>query len=154
MEPVGTPGVCPLLHGYSYNSCHVRTMLLPLFQGSSAGAGSEVFHVYRHLRRKEMLRQDWIQEHAKEEELEKEFEERRAENLAIAENKTAKKRAKRYSSFEFLLMMLIFNYMYRQRKKQKQSKQVKTDGEVQNTNKSERESSSDSDDPNFTIGEK
>ena len=65
-------------------------------QGSSAGAGSEVFHVYRHLRRKEMLRQDWIQENAKDEELQKEFEERREANLTAAESKTAKKRAKRY----------------------------------------------------------
>lgn len=54
--------------------------------------------MYRHLRRKEMLRQDWIQEHAKEEDQEKEFQERRAANLAVAESKTAKKRARRYST--------------------------------------------------------
>ena len=45
-----------------------------------------------------MLRQDWIQEHAKEEDQEKEFQERRAANLAVAESKTAKKRARRYST--------------------------------------------------------
>ena len=32
--------------------------------GSSAGAGSEVFHVYRHLRRRENIRQDWIRRQA------------------------------------------------------------------------------------------
>ena len=33
--------------------------------GSSAGAGSGEFHVYRHLRRKEYARQRQIVEHAK-----------------------------------------------------------------------------------------
>ena len=33
-------------------------------KGSSAGAGSEVFHIYRHLRRKETLRQNYIREEA------------------------------------------------------------------------------------------
>ena len=32
--------------------------------GSSAGAGSEVFHIYRHLRRKETIRQDFIRSQA------------------------------------------------------------------------------------------
>ncbi|KAL5477111.1 hypothetical protein EMCRGX_G023856, partial [Ephydatia muelleri] len=107
------------------------------YMGSSAGAGSEVFHVYRHLRRKEMLRQDWIQENAKDEELQKEFEERREANLTAAESKTAKKRAKR------------------QRKKQNQHKQAKTDDEGQKANRSE--SSSDSEDhskDHFVIGGK
>ena len=108
------------------------------YMGSSAGAGSEVFHVYRHLRRKEMLRQDWIQEHAKDEELQKEFEERRNANLAVAESKTAKKRAKR------------------QRKKQKQHKQAKTDDEGHEAHKSETSSDSDdnSKEGHFVIGGK
>jgi PRKR-interacting protein 1-like protein len=33
--------------------------------GSSAGAGSGEFHVYRHLRRKEYARQRFIEEQAK-----------------------------------------------------------------------------------------
>lgn len=63
--------------------------------GSSAGAGSEVFHVYRHLRRYEMTRQQWIQEKAETEDKDTEFQQRLAEKKAAAEEKTAKKRAKR-----------------------------------------------------------
>ena len=55
-----------------------------------------------------MLRQDWIQEHAKDEELQKEFEERRNANLAVAESKTAKKRAKRYACTP----MSVFNSVH------------------------------------------
>lgn len=35
-----------------------------LCTGSSAGAGSEVFHIYRHLRRKENIRQNYVNEQA------------------------------------------------------------------------------------------
>ena len=63
--------------------------------GSSAGAGSEVFHVYRHLRRKEMIRQDIIQEAAKNEDADLEFHKRVAESKVREEERMAKKRAKR-----------------------------------------------------------
>lgn len=63
--------------------------------GSSAGAGSEVFHVYRHLRRRENIRQQFIQENAVKDDLEQEFQERLAKNHIEAEVRTAKKRAKR-----------------------------------------------------------
>lgn len=63
--------------------------------GSSAGAGSEVYHVYRHLRRRETVRQQWIQEEAEKEEKERVFQEKLAANKAAAEERTAKKRAKR-----------------------------------------------------------
>ena len=63
--------------------------------GSSAGAGSEVYHVYRHLRRRELTRQQWIQEQAEREDKEREFQELLAANKAAAEERTAKKRAKR-----------------------------------------------------------
>lgn len=65
--------------------------------GSSAGAGSEVFHVYRHLRRRENARQDYIQKTAQKEDLELEFQEKLARNHILAEERTSKKRAKRYS---------------------------------------------------------
>lgn len=66
------------------------------FIGSSAGAGSEVFHVYRHLRRYEMIRQQWISETAEKEDKDSEFQQRLAEKKAAMEEKTAKKRAKRW----------------------------------------------------------
>ena len=63
--------------------------------GSSAGAGSEVFHVYRHLRRRENDRQQIIQENAEKEDREIEFQEKLLANKLAAEERTSKKRAKR-----------------------------------------------------------
>lgn len=63
--------------------------------GSSAGAGSGEFHVYRHLRRKEYARQKFIQEKAEKETAEEEYHRKIEENKLKAEEITAKKRAKR-----------------------------------------------------------
>ncbi|XP_031835228.2 uncharacterized protein LOC116428140 [Nomia melanderi] len=63
--------------------------------GSSAGAGSGEFHVYRHLRRKEYARQKFIQEKGRKELLDAEYHLKLEENKRIAEEITAKKRAKR-----------------------------------------------------------
>ena len=63
--------------------------------GSSAGAGSGEFHVYRHLRRKEYARQKFITEQAKKEERDQEFQERLEKKKREAEERTEKKRLKR-----------------------------------------------------------
>ncbi|TMW43137.1 hypothetical protein DOY81_011781 [Sarcophaga bullata] len=63
--------------------------------GSSAGAGSGEFHVYRHLRRKEYARQKIIQSKSLQEQLDEEYRNKLEENRRRAEEKTAKKRAKR-----------------------------------------------------------
>lgn len=63
--------------------------------GSSAGAGSGEFHVYRHLRRKEYARQKFIKDQGRKEEADREFAERVAAKKRQAEERTAKKRAKR-----------------------------------------------------------
>ncbi|XP_055626284.1 PRKR-interacting protein 1 homolog [Toxorhynchites rutilus septentrionalis] len=63
--------------------------------GSSAGAGSGEFHVYRHLRRKEYARQKYIQEKSRSELMDEEFQEKLEQNKQAAEARTAKKRAKR-----------------------------------------------------------
>ncbi len=87
-------------------------------KGSSAGAGSGEFHVYRHLRRKEYARLRHIETQAKQvyktfdhflfnksivdlqEELDYEYRQRLEENKRKAEEKTAKKRAKRLKKKE------------------------------------------------------
>uniref|UniRef100_A0A1B6GHW8 PRKR-interacting protein 1 homolog n=1 Tax=Cuerna arida TaxID=1464854 RepID=A0A1B6GHW8_9HEMI len=63
--------------------------------GSSAGAGSGEFHVYRHLRRKEYARQKFIQEKSEKQLLEEAYHQKLLDNKQAAEEKTAKKRAKR-----------------------------------------------------------
>ena len=63
--------------------------------GSSAGAGSGEFHVYRHLRRKEYARQKNIKMKSEKERLDDEFQNRMEDNQKKADDKTSKKRAKR-----------------------------------------------------------
>ncbi|KAM8713142.1 hypothetical protein ACLKA7_013454 [Drosophila subpalustris] len=63
--------------------------------GSSAGAGSGEFHVYRHLRRKEYARQKNLQNQSIREAADEAFQQKLDDNKRIAEERTAKKRAKR-----------------------------------------------------------
>lgn len=68
--------------------------------GSSAGAGSGEFHVYRHLRRKEYARQKFIQLKSEKEQLDEAYRSKLEENKRKAEERTAKKRAKRLKKKE------------------------------------------------------
>lgn len=63
--------------------------------GSSAGAGSGEFHVYRHLRRKEYARQKHLKMQSETERLNDEYQQRLENNQKKADDKTSKKRAKR-----------------------------------------------------------
>jgi len=63
--------------------------------GSSAGAGSGEFHVYRHIRRREYARQEFLNQMSEKDRLDFEHKEKIEENNRQAEEKTAKKRAKR-----------------------------------------------------------
>uniref|UniRef100_A0A8C3UB19 PRKR interacting protein 1 n=1 Tax=Catharus ustulatus TaxID=91951 RepID=A0A8C3UB19_CATUS len=65
--------------------------------GSSAGAGSGEFHVYRHLRRREYQRQDFMDAMAEKQRLDEEFQKKLERNKMIAEEQTAKRRRKRGS---------------------------------------------------------
>ncbi|KAJ3043017.1 hypothetical protein HDV00_005924 [Rhizophlyctis rosea] len=64
-------------------------------QGSSAGAGSGEFHVYRALRRKEYARQKMMDEEAKQDEEQRAFHEKLAAMKAEDDARMAKKREKR-----------------------------------------------------------
>lgn len=63
--------------------------------GSSAGAGSGEFHVYRHLRRKEFARQKNMKAQSEREIMDQQFQQKLQDNQRLAEEKTAKKREKR-----------------------------------------------------------
>merc|ERR1711972_260023 len=63
--------------------------------GSSAGAGSGEFHLYRQMRRKEANRQAILGYRKKRDELNAAYHEKLEENEKAAEEKTAKKREKR-----------------------------------------------------------
>ncbi|XP_071495250.1 PRKR-interacting protein 1 homolog [Diadema antillarum] len=63
--------------------------------GSSAGAGSGEFHVYRGYRRRELARVTYIQNRAEKEDKDVTYHEKLEQNEKAAEERTAKKRAKR-----------------------------------------------------------
>ena len=93
--------------------------------GSSAGAGSGEFHVYRQIRRKEFLRTKVLDEQLSKEKLNEEYHAKLEENQKEADERTAKKRAKRL----------------KKKQKQKQLKKKKTQaGPQDDEKKSESES--------------
>ncbi len=99
--------------------------------GSSAGAGSGEFHVYRQIRRKETLRMNVLSGRKEKDDLNEAYHQKLAENERVAEERTAKKRQKRKKKKEAA-----------KRKKQKELKEGKKEKDVQ---KSESDSSSNSD---------
>lgn len=100
--------------------------------GSSAGAGSGEFHVYRHLRRKEYARQKFIQEKARKELLDDEYHQKLEENKKLAEEATAKKRAKRL----------------KKKQARKQKKRMKTTNNKQDNVMEDKDSEEESSDEN------
>ncbi|XP_078535788.1 PRKR-interacting protein 1 [Lissotriton helveticus] len=72
--------------------------------GSSAGAGSGEFHVYRHLRRREYQRQEFMDTMSEHQKMNEEFERKLEKNKIIAEERTAKRRLKRQKLKEKLKM--------------------------------------------------
>lgn len=69
-------------------------------QGSSAGAGSGEFHVYKASRRREYERLKGMEDQSKKEIEQREFEQRRQEREQALDAKTAKNRAKRLKKKE------------------------------------------------------
>ncbi|DBA66461.1 TPA: hypothetical protein ACH3X2_002436 [Trebouxia sp. C0005] len=63
--------------------------------GSNAGAGSGEFHMYRQARRREVMRQQRIEEEAVTDAAEREYQERKDKLAWEEEERTAKRRAKR-----------------------------------------------------------
>lgn len=104
--------------------------------GSSAGAGSGEFHVYRHLRRKEYARQKGIVEKSRVEQLDEDFLKKIEENKKIAELKTAKKRAKRLKLKQKL------------KNKNKKARTQQTPGENKGNDEDSNSSSDNDDDSN------
>lgn len=68
--------------------------------GSSAGAGSGEFHVYRHLRRREYQRQEFMDTLSEKQKLDDEFQRKLKENQIKAQERTAKRKLKRLKNKE------------------------------------------------------
>ncbi|XP_067866142.1 PRKR-interacting protein 1 homolog isoform X2 [Heterodontus francisci] len=114
--------------------------------GSSAGAGSGEFHVYRHLRRREYMREEFMEKQAVQQHLEDEFQKKLDNNRRVAEEKTEKRRKKRQKLKEKKLLA-----------KKAKKELTKTAGSDENSSSEEEVNSpeekvDDSEEPSFVMG--
>ncbi|KAF1376342.1 hypothetical protein PFLUV_G00210500 [Perca fluviatilis] len=123
--------------------------------GSSAGAGSGEFHVYRHLRRREYQRQDFLDKIADKLDEDDHYLEKVEQNKKAADERTAKRRKKREKLKQKKEMA---------KKAKLESKKKKGDGDAEKSTDSseedeeeeegEREADDDAEAPSFIMGRK
>ncbi|KAF4791028.1 PRKR-interacting protein 1 like protein [Turdus rufiventris] len=129
-----------------------QTELFPV-AGSSAGAGSGEFHVYRHLRRREYQRQDFMDAMAEKQRLDEEFQKKLERNKMIAEEQTAKRRRKRQKLKEKKLQAK--KNKLEQKKQEKEPGQSQEQGSSEDDeedSKEEEEKEDDAEEPSFVMG--
>jgi len=113
--------------------------------GSSAGAGSGEFHVYRALRRREYSRQEYLHKTSDKSDMDDEYHQKLEENKRVAEEKTAKKRAKRQRAKQKAKL----------RKMEKAKAEGKDDGkEEEESDEEEGDGEEEEEEPHFVIGGK
>ncbi|MCJ8748772.1 hypothetical protein PDJAM_G00168550 [Pangasius djambal] len=121
--------------------------------GSSAGAGSGEFHVYRHLRRREYQRQDFLDQMSEKQKLDEDYQEKMKENQQAAEERTAKRRKKREKLKQKKLMA---KKAKQERKTQAESEEEEessaSEKEEEEEEKEERED--DAEEPSFVMGKR
>uniref|UniRef100_A0A1A8GYL7 PRKR interacting protein 1 (IL11 inducible) n=1 Tax=Nothobranchius korthausae TaxID=1143690 RepID=A0A1A8GYL7_9TELE len=121
--------------------------------GSSAGAGSGEFHVYRHLRRREYQRQDFLDKVAAKQDKDKEYLQKVELNKKAAEERTAKRRNKR----EKLKQKKLLAKKAKQEKTQQEAEENSESSEEDKKEEKEEEEEEGDDDaevPSFIMGRK
>ncbi|KAM4633257.1 PRKR-interacting protein 1 homolog [Polymixia lowei] len=118
--------------------------------GSSAGAGSGEFHVYRHLRRREYQRQDFLDRIAEKQDKDQEYLDKVELNKQSAEERTAKRRRKRDKLKQKKMMV--------KKAKQDAEKDGEDDEEESRASSEEEDQEKEADDdaeaPSFIMGRK
>ncbi|XP_026871667.1 PRKR-interacting protein 1 homolog [Electrophorus electricus] len=120
--------------------------------GSSAGAGSGEFHVYRHLRRREYQRQDFLDRMSEKQKMDEDYLEKVKENQKAADERTAKRRKKREKLKHKKLMVKLAKM---ESKKQADSDEEKESSSSESEKDSaEREGEDDAEVPSFVMGKR
>ncbi|XP_007569014.1 PREDICTED: PRKR-interacting protein 1 [Poecilia mexicana] len=122
--------------------------------GSSAGAGSGEFHVYRHLRRREYQRQDFLDKMAEKQGKDVNYLKKLEQNQLEAEERTAKRRKKREKLK--LKKLLAKKAKTEGKEKKDEDKDSDSSGEEERKEKSgeEEEKEDDAETPSFIMGRK
>ncbi|XP_049914177.1 PRKR-interacting protein 1 homolog [Epinephelus moara] len=120
--------------------------------GSSAGAGSGEFHVYRHLRRREYQRQDFLDKIADKLDEDQQYLDKVEQNKQEAEERTAKRRKKR----EKLKQKKLMAKKAKLESKNKEDEEDKSSdsSEEDKEEEEEREAEDDAEAPSFIMGRK
>lgn len=111
--------------------------------GSSAGAGSGEFHVYRHLRRREYQRQDFLDKMSDKHSANQNYLDKVEQNRKAAEERTAKRRRKRDKLKQKRLMA-----------KKARTEDKEEEDRASSSEEKEEEREDDAEAPSFIMGKK
>lgn len=120
--------------------------------GSSAGAGSGEFHVYRHLRRREYQRQDFLDKMADKHNEDLQYLSKLEENKQAAEERTAKRRKKREKLKQ--KKMMAKKAKLEAKNKSEGGAEKSSDSSEEEEEEEEREAEDDAEAPSFIMGKK
>lgn len=123
--------------------------------GSSAGAGSGEFHVYRHLRRREYQRQDFLDKMADKQDADVKYLDKVEQNKQDADERTAKRRKKREKLKQKKLMAKKAKVKAKNKKEDDADKSSdSSEEEKEEEEEEEEEREDDAEAPSFIMGKK
>ncbi|XP_008285599.1 PRKR-interacting protein 1 homolog [Stegastes partitus] len=122
--------------------------------GSSAGAGSGEFHVYRHLRRREYQRQDFLDKMAEKQDNDQDYLDKVEQNKQAAEDRTAKRRKKRDKLKQKKMQAKKAKLEAKNKKDDDGDKSSESSEEEEKEEEDEREADDDAEAPSFIMGRK
>ncbi|KAK2816506.1 hypothetical protein Q7C36_022777 [Tachysurus vachellii] len=124
--------------------------------GSSAGAGSGEFHVYRHLRRREYQRQDFLDRMSEKQKMDEEYLEKVKENQHAAEERTAKRRKKREKIKQKKMMAKKAKQESKnQAEPDKEEEEESSESEKEDEDEEEKnDRDDDAEEPSFVMGKR
>ncbi|KAM8846253.1 PRKR-interacting protein 1 homolog [Synchiropus picturatus] len=122
--------------------------------GSSAGAGSGEFHVYRHLRRREYQRQDFLDRMSVKQKKALAYLDKVEQNKKDAEERTAKRRKKRDKLKQKKLMAKKAKLDSKSKEEGNKSSSEDEKEDDDEEEEDEREAEDDAETPSFIMGNK